>query len=122
MKKFIEWTGTLVGKLVLLFLSLILIGILIYIGYYAYLDTHAEGAKEYLIEKYDMEKFDYVCTSYVEYIYSDLTDCDSNWFKECTQDPTLAYKYVFTNKNKNKITVVETKEGNYTDDFENVNT
>ena len=118
MKKFVEWTGTLVGKLVLLVIALVLIGVLIYVGYYAYLETHGSGAKEYLIEKYDIDDFDYVCTSYVKYVYSDLTDCEKTWFKECSEDPNLAYKYVFTDKNKNTITVVEDKDGNYTDDFE----
>jgi len=119
-KTIIEWFGTLAGKIVLLFLTLILLGALAYAGYYAYLDTQSFGAKEYLIDKYDIEDFNYVCTSYIKYEYSDISECDKSWFSECTNDPDLAFKYVFTDKDKTTITVVEDKNGNYTDDFEKV--
>ena len=117
MKKFAEWTGTLVGKLVLLAIALVLIGVLIYVGYYAFLETHGSNAKAYLIDKYDLDDFDYVCTGYVKYVYSEKTDCNKQWFKECTDDPNLAYKYTFTNKDKNKIVVIEYENGDMTDDY-----
>ena len=117
-KTFVEWTGTLVGKLVLLALTIVLLGVLVVVGYYAYLDTHSAAAKQYLIEKYNLEDFDYMCTSYLEYTYSDISDCDNTWFKECTDDPSLAYKYVFTKKNKTKIVVIEDKNGDFQDDYE----
>ncbi len=117
MKKFIEWTGTLVGKLVLLAIAVVLIICLIVAGYYAYLDTHGFAAKNYLIEKYDIDENEYYCTGYVQYIYSETADCDNTWFKECSDDPELAYKYTFTNKNKSTITVIEDQNGDFTDDF-----
>jgi len=119
-KTFVEWTGTLVGKLVLLALTIALLCALGVAGYYAYLDTHGHAAKQYLIDKYDLDDFDYVCTSYTTYVYSDLADCDSTWLKECTDDPNLAFKYEFTKKNKTKITVVEDKNGEFQDDYEKV--
>ncbi len=120
-KTIIEWFGTLAGKIVLLILVLVLLGALGYAGFYAYLDTHSYAAKNYLIEKYDLEEFDYICTSYVKYDYSDISNCEGSWFSECTNDPDLAFKYVFTDrKDKTTITVVEDKKGDFTDDFEAV--
>lgn len=122
LKTFVEWTGTLVGKLVLLAITIVLLAALGVAGYYAYLDTHSAAAKRYLIDKYDLDDFDYMCTSLVEYTYSDISDCDNTWFKECSDDPELAYKYVFTKKKtKTTITVVEDKNGDFQDDFENTN-
>ncbi len=120
LKTFAEWTGTLVGKLVLLAITIALLCALCVAGYYAYLDTHSAAAKRYLIEKYDIDDFDYMCTSMVEYTYSDISDCDNTWLKECTDDENLAYKYVFTKKKtKTTITVVEDKNGDFEDDYEN---
>lgn len=118
-KTFVEWTGTLVGKLVLLALTIVLLCALGVAGYYAYLDTHASAAKDYLIEKYDLDDFGFMCTSYVEYVYSEDGECDDSWFKECTSDPNLAFKYEFTNKQKNKIIVVEDQRGDFQDDYSN---
>ena len=61
-----------------------------------------------------------MCTGYVQYTYSDVSDCDNTWFKECTDDPSLAYKYVFTKKNKTTITVIEDTNGDFQDDYESL--
>ena len=101
-KTFVEWTGTLVGKLVLLALTIVLLGVLVVVGYYAYLDTHSAAAKQYLIEKYNLEDFDYMCTSYLEYTYSDISDCDN------TSSAKLHPPFF----------LIEDKNGDFQDDYE----
>ncbi len=84
------------------------------IGYYAYIDIHCSRAKDYVLEKYDLNKNDLKSFKYVEYAYDDITDCNSLWFKECTSDDSLLYSYTFK-YNDEEITVFENKDGEFFD-------
>lgn len=82
-------------------------------GILTYIDSNSTKARNYLLENYEITSKDWKATKYTEYIYEDIADCNSLWLKKCTTDPTLQYEYVFTNKQKETITVKEDKEGNF---------
>lgn len=106
LKKLLFW--------ILILAAVGVIGVLVYI---TYLDINAGDAKEYLIEKYSLKKSQFYATKYTEYVYDDITDCNSLWFKECTSNKDLKYEYVFKTKDGEKITVTEDVNGNYNDDY-----
>jgi len=110
--------GTFVWKLILLTIIIVLVLLLIHFGKLAYIETNSSAAKAYIDEKYEFDEDEYQATEYIAYVYSDLADCSNLWFKECTDDENLAFKYVFESKDKNKtIIVLEDKSGSYTDDY-----
>ena len=84
----------------------------------AYVDIQSSEAKDYLVETYDFNKSDLHITKYTEYVYEDITDCSSLWFKKCTDDENLLYKYTFKTTDGEIIEVIEDKDGNLTDDYE----
>lgn len=86
-------------------------------GYLTYLDSNSQNAKNYLTEKYEINKKDWYTIKYTEYVYEDITDCNSLWLKKCTDNKDLLYQYTFINKNKDKIIVSEDKFGNYSEEY-----
>lgn len=104
--------GLIFTIVILVFLSLIAVG-----GYMTYVDSNSTKAKEYLLEKYEINDKDWIAYKYTEYVYEDIADCNSLWIKKCTDDKMLAFKYTFINKNKDKITVLEDINGKYSDDY-----
>jgi hypothetical protein len=118
MKEFFEGLWEILKRLVLIPIIIALVGVLIYFGHYAYIDSNAHAAKQYIIDKYNFKTKDVKTVEFVKYVYSDINKCDNLWFKECTDKEDLAYKYVFEVKGEDDITVLEDKNGDYTDDFE----
>lgn len=108
----------LIKNLVLTVILIILLIGLGIAGYLAYLDTHSTNAKNYLESKYGISNKEYIVYKYVNYVYEDLADCSSLWFKECSSDETLVAKYVFINKDKKTITVTEYKDDVFIDDYD----
>ena len=94
------------------------IALIIVLGCMAYVDIQSSEAKDYLVETYDFNKSDLHITKYTEYVYEDITDCSSLWFKKCTDDENLLYKYTFKTTDGEIIEVIEDKDGNLTDDYE----
>ena len=94
------------------------ITLIIVLGCMAYVDIQSSEAKDYLVETYDFNKSDLHITKYTEYVYEDITDCSSLWFKKCTDDENLLYKYTFKTTDGEIIEVIEDKDGNLTDDYE----
>ncbi|MGN1371261.1 MAG: hypothetical protein ACI4XM_03190 [Candidatus Coprovivens sp.] len=99
-------------------LILVAIALIIVLGCMAYVDIQSSEAKDYLVETYDFNKSDLHITKYTEYVYEDITDCSSLWFKKCTDDENLLYKYTFKTTDGEIIEVIEDKDGNLTDDYE----
>lgn len=87
-------------------------------GYYATQDIFSGNAKEYLIDKYDFSKYDLFGYKSIEYIYEEDTNCESEWFKKCTDDKNLERKSFIKLKNKEVIEVIEYKDGSIEDDYE----
>lgn len=111
MKKFLK--GLIFTIVILILLSLL--GVVIYL---TYVQSNSEVAKDYLVEKYEINKKELWAISFTEYVYEDITDCSSLWFKKCINQPDLVYKYTFKFKNNKDINVYEDKDGNLTDDYE----
>ena len=99
-------------------LILAAIALIIVLGCMTYVDIQSSEAKDYLVETYDFNKSDLHITKYTEYVYEDITDCSSLWFKKCTDDENLLYKYTFKTTDGEIIEVIEDKDGNLTDDYE----
>lgn len=110
MKKFIKGFVFAIVIIVLLIIFAILL-------YFTYVQANSSEAKEYLIDKYEINKKDLFAIKYTEYIYEDIADCSSLWIKKCSDDPNLLYKYTFKFKDNN-INVYEDNEGNFTDNYE----
>ena len=91
--------------------------LIIVLGCISYVDIQSLEAKEYLIDNYDFKKNELRATKFTEYVYEDITDCNSLWLKKCTSDENLMYKYTFKTKDGKKIIVSEDKDGNLTDNY-----
>ncbi len=107
----------IVKKGVFCIIILILVIILAIAGYLTYVEANASEAKKYLIEKYAINEKEWHATMYTTFVYEDIADCNSLWFKKCTTDKNLLYQYTFKNKEKETIVVSEDIDGNLTDDY-----
>ncbi len=107
----------IIKKLLLLLIIIVLLAILFIAGYLTYVESNATEARDYLLEKYEINKKDWVAIRYTEFVYEDIADCNSLWLKKCTDNKDLLYQYTFINKDKKKIIVSEDKDGNLSDDY-----
>lgn len=107
----------LIKKGIFFIVILILLGILAFFCYLTFVDTNSTKAKEYLLEKYDINEKDWQAIKYTKYIYEDIADCNSLWFKKCTTNKDLQFTYTFRNKAKEEIIVSEYLDGTYTDEY-----
>ncbi len=99
--------------LVIIIILIIIVSIAIYM---TYVNSNASNAKNYLIEKYNLNEKEWYAVKYTEYVYEDRADCNSLWIKKCTSDKDLLYEYTFKNKDKETIIVKETINGDLSDD------
>ncbi len=106
-----------IKKILITIIVLALIVVMIIIGYAAYVDIHASEAKEYLIEKYNFKNADLLAKKYTEYVYEDITDCKSLWFKKCTSESDLLYEYLFELNDGTEIIVSEYEDGTLVDNY-----
>lgn len=107
----------LIKKLIFFIIIVILVACLGVGAYLTYVDSNANGAKDYLLDKYELDKKEWIATNYTEYVYEDIADCNSLWLKKCTSDKELHYKYTFRNKSNETIIVSEDNNGKFTDDY-----
>jgi len=107
----------IIKKGIFCIIILILFAILACAGYFTYVDANASEAKKYLLEKYEINEKDWHATSYTEFVYEDIADCNSLWLKKCTTDKNLLYQYTFKNKEKDTIIVSEDIDGNFSDNY-----
>ncbi len=110
MKKFFR-------KCIFSIIILILCCILAILGYLTFVDSNSTKAKNYLLEKYEINDKDWHALKYTEYIYEDIADCNSLWLKKCTSNKELQFKYTFINKQKEKIIVSEYLDGTFSDEY-----
>lgn len=108
----------LIKKLIFTIVILIFLALLAVGGYMTYVDSNSTKARQYLLDKYEIDDKDWLAFKYTEYVYEDIANCNTLWLKKCTDDKSLAFKYTFINKNKDKINVYEDIDGNYTDDYD----
>lgn len=106
-----------IKKLLIAVIVLALIIVMAVIGYAAYVDIHASEAKEYLIEKYEFENDELLAKKYTEYVYEDIADCNSLWFKKCTSEKELLYEYIFEINDGKEIIVSEYEDGTLVDNY-----
>lgn len=107
----------LIKKLIFFIIIVILVACLGIGAYLTYVDSHSNEAKNYLLDKYELDKKEWIATKYTEYVYDDITDCNSLWLKKCTSEKELHYKYIFKNKKNESIIVSEDINGNFSDDY-----
>lgn len=105
-------------KIFILFvIGIILVVLFFVLGYYAIQDINATQAKDYLVDKYELNKFNVTTIKTTEYVYEEDEDCDSLKFKKCTDDKNLYKKVIFKYKGK-EIKVYEYNDGTFSDNFE----
>lgn len=111
MKNFIK-------KLLLFIIIICLLGALGFFGYLSFVDIQASVAKEYLIERYGFDKRELTAIKSTEYVYEDITNCETLWLKKCSDDKTLHYKHIFKLKDGTEISVTEDIERNFIDNYD----
>lgn len=89
----------------------------IFLSYIAYIDINCSAAKQYLIDKYGFNKKSIHSKKYTEYVYEDITDCSTLWFKKCTDNKDLVFSYTFILSDKTEIIVMQDTKGNYSDNY-----
>jgi hypothetical protein len=95
-----------------------MVGLMGFLGIKTYIQASSSRAIEYMIEKYEITKKDIKVLKYQEYAYSDITNCESLWFKKCTDEQGLIYSFKLEIKGKTKVTVKEYKNKVFEDDYE----
>lgn len=106
-------------KKLLFWLFIILLVIAMgYLGIIAYTDANCTRGVNYLIKKYEIKSNEIRCIKYQEYVYEDITNCDSLWLKKCTSDENLVYEYTLKDEDGNVILIKEYKDGTFSDNYE----
>lgn len=107
----------IIKKLLLLIIIVILLAVLAVGAYLTYVESNSNKARDYLLEKYEINGKDWFAIKYTEFVYEDIADCNSLWLKKCTDKEDLLYQYTFINKERKQIIVSEDKNGNFSDDY-----
>ena len=97
---------------------LLLVVFMGYLGVHTYTQANCSRAINFLVEKYEIEKKELKALSYQEYVYEDITNCDSLWLKTCTSDRKLLYEYTLEDGEGNIIVIKEYKDGTFSDNYE----
>ncbi len=95
----------------------ILVCLLGYVGYISYIEINCSVAKDYLVETYEIDEKKLKSKKYTEFVYEDITNCSTLWFKKCTDNKNLKYEYIFELEEETKIIVTEDIDGNMTDNY-----
>ncbi len=98
-----------------LVVTIVILGGIGFAVYLVYLDSNTSAARKYLAERYGIEEKELKPKKYIKYVYEDITDCETEWFKKCTDNEDLEFAYVFEYKDET-ITVSEDKKGVLSDD------
>lgn len=93
----------------------VLMGLL---GINTYIQASSSRAVDYMIGKYELSKKDIKVIKYQEYAYSDITNCDTLWFKKCTDEQDLLYSFKLEIKGKTKVTVKEYDNKVFEDNYD----
>lgn len=85
--------------------------------YYSYIVINCSEAKDYLIRTYDFSEEELKSKKYTQYVYEDIANCSTLWFKECTDNENLKFEYTFETTDGVTIVVSEDGEGQLTDNY-----
>ncbi len=94
-------------------LILILFALLIVLIYLGIQDINGSKGKEYLLDKYGYSKYKLYAYRVIE--YDSNSNCADSWFKECTTDENVEKKILFITLEKEKIEVIQNKDGSFLD-------
>ena len=108
----------LLKKLLFWLFIIALVAAMVYLGIIAYTDANCTRGINYLTSKYEIQSSDISCKKYQEYVYEDITNCDSLWLKKCTSDEKLLYEYTLEDGEGNIIVIKEYKDGTFSDNYE----
>lgn len=106
-----------IKKIILLIIIIALLGGLGFALYMFYNDARSTDAKEYLLEKYGLESNEVIVKKFTEYVYEDITNCSTLWFKECSSDKDALYKFEMQLKDKTTFEVTQDVNKNFTDTY-----
>lgn len=98
-----------------LVVTILILGGMGFAFYLVYLDSNTSAARKYLVEKYGIEEKELKPKKYIKYVYEDVTNCETEWFKKCTDNEDLEFEYVIE-YNDETIIVSEDKKGILSDD------
>ena len=87
---------------------LLLVVFMGYLGVHTYTQANCSRAINFLVEKYEIEKKELKALSYQEYVYEDITNCDSLWLKKCSDDENLVYTFEIETKDGDKMSLINT--------------
>lgn len=102
----------------LVLLIIFLIGALILTTYISIQDIFATKAKDYLLDKYELDKMKIYAIKTTEYVYEKDMQCENLWFKKCTDNENLEKIVTFMNFKKEKIKVTVYRDGTFEDDYD----
>ncbi len=110
----------LIKKLIFFIIIVILVGCGLVGGYLTYVNSNSQAAKDYLLDKYEINEKDWMAVKYTEYVYEDIANCETLWLKKCTEDENLLYAYTFKNKMSETIIVKEDKNNKFSDNYNGI--
>lgn len=109
-------------KVIITFLKLVcllvLLSALLGVGFIVYNELQGSNAKKYLIRKYNLNEWTTFAISAKEYVYEKEVDCSTLWLKKCTEDESLSRELTFITLDGDKIKVIEFKNGEFEDNYE----
>ena len=105
-------------RIILFLLIILLIGALIVTVYVSIQDIFATKAKDYLLDKYELDKMKIYAIKTTDYIYEKDMQCENIWFKKCTDDENLEKVVTFMNFKREKIKVTVYRDGSFEDDYD----
>lgn len=105
-------------KKLLFWLFIILVVVAIgYLVCIAYTDANCTRGINHIVEKYEVKSEEIKTIKYQEYVYEDIANCDSLWFKKCTTEENLLFEYTI-DIDGTEIIIKEYKDGVFTDNYE----
>lgn len=105
-------------KLLFVLFIIMMVGLMVLLGINTYIQASSSRAIDYMIDKYELNKKDIKVIKYQEYAYSDITNCDTLWFKKCTDEEDLLYSFNLEIKGKTKVIVKEYDNKVFEDNYD----
>ena len=104
-------------RIIMILLIIFLVGALVVTVYVCIQDIFATRAKDYLLDKYEIDKMKIYAIKTTDYVYEKDMQCENIWFKKCTDDENMEKEVTFYTFNKEKIKVKVYRDGTYEDDY-----
>lgn len=117
-KHYIKNTFYYIKRILLFLLIIFLTCALILTVYICIQDIFATRAKDYLLNKYELDKMKIYAIKTTDYVYEKDMQCENIWFKKCTDNENLEKTVTFMNFKKEKIKVTVYRDGTFEDNYD----